>query len=74
MNNSPLCISPQGETSPGCSLCPPLEGDLGGGKDEIKQYKLENAGFKVLRYNDEDVLENMENVLLDIEQHIKKLR
>lgn len=43
-------------------------------KDEIKQNNLENVGFTVLRYNDEDVLENMENVLLDIEQYIKNLR
>jgi very-short-patch-repair endonuclease len=43
-------------------------------KDEIKQYNLERAGFTVLRYNDEDVLENMESVMLDIEQHIINLR
>ena len=43
-------------------------------KDETKQYNLENVGFTVLRYNDEDILENMENVLLDIKQHIKKFR
>ncbi|NHZ86385.1 MAG: DUF559 domain-containing protein [Planctomycetia bacterium] len=42
-------------------------------KDEIKQYDLENAGFTVLRYNDEDILENMESVLLDIELHITSL-
>ncbi len=42
-------------------------------KDEIKQYNLERAGFTVLRYNDEDVLENMENVMLDIDKHIKNL-
>ncbi len=43
-------------------------------KDEIKQNNLENAGFVALRYNDEDILENMENVLLDIERHIKNLK
>jgi len=43
-------------------------------KDETKQNNLESVGFKVLRYNDEDVLENMENVLLDIKQYIKNRR
>ena len=43
-------------------------------KDEIKQNNLGNVVFTVLRYNDEDVLENMGNVLLNIKQHINKLK
>ena len=42
-------------------------------KDELKQYNLERAGFTVLRYSDEDVLENMESVMLDIDKHIRNL-
>ncbi len=31
-------------------------------KDKIRQKKLEEVGFTVLRFNDEDVLEDIENV------------
>ena len=31
-------------------------------KDKIRQKKLEGVGFTVLRFNDEDVLEDIENV------------
>ena len=42
-------------------------------QDKIKQTKLQNAGFTVLRYNDEDVLQNMDVVILDIKNNIKAL-
>jgi very-short-patch-repair endonuclease len=31
-------------------------------KDKLKQEKLKNAGFVVLRFSDDDVLNNIENV------------
>ena len=42
-------------------------------KDEKKQKDLESIGFKVLRYKDEDILENIHNVVTDIENMIKEI-
>lgn len=43
-------------------------------KDEVKQNNLEEIGFKVLCYNDEDILENMDQVILDIKKYINSLK
>ncbi len=42
-------------------------------KDEKKQRDLENAGFKVLRFSDNEVLKGIENVKRAIEQAIEEL-
>jgi len=42
-------------------------------KDEEKQKDLESIGFIVLRYKDEDILENIHNVVTDIENTIKDI-
>lgn len=36
-------------------------------KDEKKEIELERAGFKVIRFNDEDVLNDINNVIREIE-------
>jgi very-short-patch-repair endonuclease len=43
-------------------------------KDKRKQKDLENAGFKVLRFRDEEVLKDIESVKRVIEQTIKELK
>lgn len=40
-------------------------------KDDIKQRDLESVGFKVLRYSDEDVLNNIHSVIQNIENTVK---
>ncbi len=42
-------------------------------KDEQKQKDLESAGFKVLRFSDEQVLKGMPNVILAIESAIEEI-
>lgn len=39
-------------------------------KDKIKQKKLENHGFIVLRYKDEDILKNLNGVKISLEMVI----
>jgi len=41
-------------------------------KDEIRQKKLESAGFTVLRFNDEEVLKDIENVEAEIVAFIER--
>ncbi len=41
-------------------------------KDEIKQKRLEKLGITVLRFSDEDVMENMEGVLFVIRRFIEE--
>ena len=40
-------------------------------KDEIKQRDLEEAGFHVLRFRDEEVLNRIDLVIIEIEKCIK---
>jgi very-short-patch-repair endonuclease len=40
-------------------------------KDEQKQSYLENLGLKVLRFDDEEVMNDMRNVLRVIEQYLQ---
>jgi len=42
-------------------------------KDLKKQNDLENAGFKVIRFSDNDVLKNMNNVIAELENVIEEL-
>ena len=42
-------------------------------KDEIKQRDLEEAGFHVLRFRDEEVLNRIDQVILEIEKCIKEI-
>ena len=42
-------------------------------KDKIKQRDLEEAGFHVLRFRDEEVLNRIDNVITEIEKCIKGL-
>ena len=42
-------------------------------KDEIRQKILEEAGFRVIRFDDDEVLKEIENVNLQIEGFITEL-
>ncbi len=42
-------------------------------KDKIKQRNLEEAGFHVLRFRDEEVLNRIDQVILEIERCIKDI-
>ncbi|MBP6672554.1 MAG: DUF559 domain-containing protein [Bacteroidetes bacterium] len=42
-------------------------------KDKIRQQNLENAGFTVIRFSDEEVLHNIENVRLQILYLVEQL-
>jgi len=42
-------------------------------KDKIKQRDLEEAGFFVLRFRDEEVLNRIDQVIIEIEKCIKSL-
>jgi len=42
-------------------------------EDLIRQRKLEQIGFTVIRFSDEDVLENMDSVILAISEIVNKL-
>ena len=42
-------------------------------KDELRQRNLENAGFKVIRFDDEDVLNNISQVTEEIERVIDEI-
>ena len=42
-------------------------------KDKIKQRNLEEAGFHVLRFRDEEVLNRIDQVILKIERCIKDI-
>lgn len=41
-------------------------------KDDIRQKELENAGYTVLRFNDEDILNSIEHVYNYLEDWIEK--
>ena len=41
-------------------------------KDRIKQQALENAGYQVLRFSDNEVLKDMRNVVMRIETFIEE--
>ena len=41
-------------------------------KDRIKQQALENAGYQVLRFSDNEVLKDMRNVVMRIEAFIEE--
>jgi very-short-patch-repair endonuclease len=41
-------------------------------KDIKKQQELEGVGLTVLRFNDEDVMNNLESVIMEIEKYINK--
>jgi very-short-patch-repair endonuclease len=41
-------------------------------KDEIKERKLNELGIHVLRFNDEDVMKDIENVIRVIEQYMNE--
>jgi len=43
-------------------------------KDKIKQKDLEYAGFKVIRFNDEEVLNDIENVRREIEFNVEEIQ
>lgn len=43
-------------------------------KDKIKQDALEKVGFKVLRFQDEEVLNDMDNVIRVLEQQVEERR
>ncbi len=40
-------------------------------KDELKEKKMEALGITILRFSDNDVLTNADNVLMAIEQYIR---
>ncbi len=40
-------------------------------KDKIRQSKLENIGFKVIRFTDDEVVKDMQNVIREIENQIE---
>ena len=42
-------------------------------KDKIKQRNLEEAGFHVLRFRDEEVLNRIDQVILEIERCIRDI-
>ncbi len=42
-------------------------------RDQIKEQKLNNIGITVLRFRDDDVMNNIEGVLVKIAEHIKML-
>lgn len=42
-------------------------------KDKIRQTNLENAGFRVIRFTDDEVLKNMQDVRRAIEIVIKEI-
>jgi very-short-patch-repair endonuclease len=42
-------------------------------KDNVKQRTLENAGYHVIRFSDNEVLKDMSNVILKIEASIEAL-
>jgi len=42
-------------------------------KDNVKQRTLENAGYHVIRFSDNEVLKDMRNVVLKIEADIEAL-
>ena len=42
-------------------------------KDEIKQRDLEEAGFHMLRFRDEEVLNRIDLVIIEIEKCIKEI-
>jgi very-short-patch-repair endonuclease len=41
--------------------------------DQERQLKLEKAGFKVIRFTNDDVLKNMDSVIAEIDRVIKIL-
>ena len=43
-------------------------------KDKIKQKDLEKVGFQVLRFRDEEVLNQIDQVIIKIEERIKDFR
>lgn len=42
-------------------------------RDRERQEKLENTGFKVVRFTNNDVLKNMDSVITKIDKVIKQL-
>lgn len=42
--------------------------------DIIRQHRLEEVGFSVLRFNDEEVLNNIEDVIKTIENYIEEYK
>ena len=42
-------------------------------RDEMKEMDLKKAGFKVLRFRDEEVLNQIQNVIFEIEQTIENI-
>jgi len=43
-------------------------------KDEARQHYLESLGFKVIRYTNTEVIENIEGVLTDLTNQIQRLQ
>lgn len=43
-------------------------------KDKARQHYLESLGFKVIRYANDDVINNLEGVLIDMFHQIERLR
>ncbi len=41
-------------------------------RDEIKEQRLNEMGIRVLRFKDEDVMNNTEGVIAEIKEWIKK--
>jgi len=62
--------------SPGLMLIVEVDGithldDEVARKDEIRQKKLEEAGFTVIRFNDEEILRDIQNVERVLEAYVE---
>lgn len=42
-------------------------------KDKVREEELSRAGFKVIRFTDEEVLKNMASVVVAIEEEVKRI-